>query len=292
MSLERLGVRDFLVRRVFRIYPVLWLSIALWAILYGALEAGGHADVSSLGFFNYLGNALLLPDLFRVETLNPILWTLLVEIKFYAIAALLVLVHRQWRNPLLTGLAAACVLAVLQFALSVTASYLAYMVVGTAAYLWWSGRARPGVAIAAGLAAFALFASWMIVRNGAQFAYIVEDGCRSAFLFVAVLVAERRIARWPAATGPIAAALDWLGRVSYPLYHFHAMVGLPVIAFVHMITGNLTVALLTAAIVVFPLSWFAHLAVEEPFRKLGARVGVAAFRRPPAAAVQAGQREG
>jgi len=83
-----MSIRDFLVRRFIRIYPLYWLALAAW-VAY-ALGNGGWFHVEDV-----VRSALLLPDLSRawVPVYLPA-WTLVFEVFFYAVFAACMLTGR------------------------------------------------------------------------------------------------------------------------------------------------------------------------------------------------------
>jgi peptidoglycan/LPS O-acetylase OafA/YrhL len=81
--LERYSRRDFLVNRFFRIFPVLFIGIIVIGIFVGVTQ-GISFDSSS-----YFASWTLTYQLFLVVPVAGVLWTLVVEILFYACSAML-----------------------------------------------------------------------------------------------------------------------------------------------------------------------------------------------------------
>jgi len=83
-----MSIRDFLLRRFIRIYPLYWVALAAWvAFWFGAGGVYSAADI--------IRSALLVPDLSRVWI--PVYlpaWTLVFEVFFYAVFALCMLTGR------------------------------------------------------------------------------------------------------------------------------------------------------------------------------------------------------
>jgi peptidoglycan/LPS O-acetylase OafA/YrhL len=82
-----MSVIGYGLRRVFRIVPAYWVSIAilvaLHRLLLGEAEFGNARDT--------LFNVLLLQDVGRTPYFNVAFWTLLIEAKFYVLAPFVVL---------------------------------------------------------------------------------------------------------------------------------------------------------------------------------------------------------
>jgi peptidoglycan/LPS O-acetylase OafA/YrhL len=84
-SLEKSSVPDFIIRRLARLLPLAWLYVGIVFMIYPLSNAG---FLAGLGFYlNYR------PDLMLPQTEH--LWSLGVEVHFYAAIALMVLIHRK-----------------------------------------------------------------------------------------------------------------------------------------------------------------------------------------------------
>jgi peptidoglycan/LPS O-acetylase OafA/YrhL len=84
-SLETSSVRDFIVRRLARLLPLAWLYVGAVFVIFPLSDS---ALLAGLGFYlNYR------PDLMLPQTEH--LWSLGVEVHFYAAVALLMLINRH-----------------------------------------------------------------------------------------------------------------------------------------------------------------------------------------------------
>ncbi len=84
-SLDKSSVPDFIIRRLARLLPLAWLYVGIVFLIYPLSNAG---LLAGLGFYlNYR------PDLMLPQTEH--LWSLGVEVHFYAAVALLMLIHRK-----------------------------------------------------------------------------------------------------------------------------------------------------------------------------------------------------
>ena len=82
-------IRNFLIARVFRLFPAYWLSIPLLA-LAGVAARGMHYDAVQI-----LANTTMLQWFFGIPDVGFGYWTLRYEVLFYLLSALLF-----WRGPL------------------------------------------------------------------------------------------------------------------------------------------------------------------------------------------------
>lgn len=81
------GPVHFLIARLARLLPPFWLSLVLVFAL-APLKSLVLGDPVHYGLRAILGNALMVPDLFRVEEIQGVYWSLFVEFKFYILFAL------------------------------------------------------------------------------------------------------------------------------------------------------------------------------------------------------------
>jgi peptidoglycan/LPS O-acetylase OafA/YrhL len=277
---ERL--RDFCISRIVRLYPAFW---ACCTITYAATLAFGSPQAAT--FVQYLFNMTMLSGLSRTPPIDGAYWSLLVEIRFYAlVAAVLALgrIHQAQRFLVLWLLACialeilvtlpinsipALALHYLRFLL--IADYATYFVAGALCFLIWS----KGVSLTR--LAF-LLASWALAisQSGASIQKFEEsyrtvldsgivNGILTTFFLVMLLISLRRTGsiaryRWPLA-----------GAISYPLYLLHHNIGFMVFNRLYPAI-NAHVLLWGTVIVVIGAAYAVHTVVE---RRLALRMKIA-----------------
>jgi len=109
-SLERQGSRapgtplftPFIIRRIFRIYPLSILVVVLVELFRFPV---GHLRDSQFFFVNLhatgiLSNIFLLQDLTHTESAIAPLWSLPYEMRMYLLLPLVYLIAKKWRSPL------------------------------------------------------------------------------------------------------------------------------------------------------------------------------------------------
>jgi peptidoglycan/LPS O-acetylase OafA/YrhL len=277
---ERL--RNFCISRIVRLYPAFWVCCT---ITYAATIAFGSPQAAT--FDQYLFNMTMLSGLSRIPPIDGAYWSLLVEIRFYAlVAAVLALgrIHQAQRFLVLWLLACIAleIVAILPINwipapalhylryLLIT-NYAAYFVAGAICFLIWAkGASLTRLAV--------LLASWglAIFQSGAslrEFEESYRTGLNSsivisiltAFFLVMLLVSLRRTGsiasfRWPLA-----------GAISYPLYLLHQNIGYMV--FNHLYPAiNAHVLLWGTIIVVVAAAYVVHAVFE---RRLASRMKIA-----------------
>lgn len=242
MTLERCtGPAEFAVRRFARLWPTMLLcsvlSYATLSLLPSPWTPKPADFLPSLTFIDgYLWNKLI-PGL-DAGWIDIAYWSLFVEVRFYALAALLWFVSQRRFAPLFFGFTTAVVALYalghaaglgpraewLQWAFA--AKFLPWFVVGVAARLVALGRGRMG-AVGLGLAALQTV-----------FLLGIDDPHAHPVALVAVTalmlgpLASPRLARWLGAR-PLAA----VGAASYSLYLLHQYAGLATVSAVSRAAG-------------------------------------------------------
>jgi peptidoglycan/LPS O-acetylase OafA/YrhL len=150
-SLRRLSVGRFFVRRVIRIYPLYWLSLALVTVV---LTLQSHRSGTSFPFSpaTVASNALLINGYLGHPTIDHINWTLAIEEVFYIVCAGMTALGLLARPAGLMAVALAAGVASYLFravppglsgtiahGLAVNASFLPYLLMGTALFQRYRG---------------------------------------------------------------------------------------------------------------------------------------------------------
>ena len=266
------SLKKFFVSRVVRLYPAFWVSCTMTFL--AILTMGGerfHAGVSQ-----YLVNMTLLSEFVRVPSIDGVYWSLFVELKFYALVALILVAGRiHHPQPLLF---AWLLLALSQeiYPIGALRYFLitdsaAYFIAGAIAYLVWSSGlspARIGIFVVAWLLAMV-----QAVDDIPAFARhyneglnsIVVTGIVSAFFLILFLVSVRKSGWF--------GRRQWLvaGAVTYPLYLIHQEIGYMLIGAAYpalnphaVLWGTVAIMLLAA----YAIHFFVERRASAPLRRL------------------------
>lgn len=218
----------FVVSRAVRLYPAFWFCVSLTAFWLVFLDGGALATVS---LPQYIANLTMISGFLYVPHVDGVYWSLLVEIKFYFLVFILLLLGMMPRIQLFLGAWLALTLANLSFNLPPAAVFFLfpewspYFIAGALFYLVY----RDGMTPVRGLM---LSVSWLLaVIQGmtrsldlaAYFDYAFEPlivaGIITACFGVFLLLSLGKTRSW-AQPGFI-----HLGVMTYPLYLIHQNIG-------------------------------------------------------------------
>lgn len=269
------SLRGFFVSRVVRLYPAFWACCTITFVMIVAI--GEPHFSASIG--QYLVNMTMLSGFVGVPPIDGVYWTQFLEMRFYALVAVVILIRKVHQaQPLLilwliasvaievalgimpdtTGIAKS--VDVLRILLIVDHS--AFFIAGAAFFLVWSkglSLTRVVIIVASwGLALYQAIDALPGVReyyNTNMNSYVVGAIVTALFL-VMFLVSVRR-------TGFIARR-QWViaGALTYPLYLLHENIGFMIFNHAYP-TVNPHVLLWGAVILMLGAAYAVHVLVEK-----------------------------
>jgi peptidoglycan/LPS O-acetylase OafA/YrhL len=267
------ALRAFWISRVFRLYPLYWLSLAGAGLL---VVLGRYVPEQPLAAGDWLANAAMLQLPAGAPHALGLYWTLAFELLFYlAVSGLFVLgLHRRSVALSLAASSGCLVAAALAQPLlgrpaPLGLFCLATMFLGTVFHRWHTGEvplrtlaACVGTSLAAGMALLAS-ARAGLAADGAAFLPMLTAWLGAYAVFCGGIALRRR---------SVPAWLRRLGTISYSVYLVQALVLLAVPA----PASPVLAALLWAALII-GASELTYRFVEQPAIRVGRRV--AAGRR-------------
>lgn len=281
---QRESRRDFSIRRLLRIYPPLWMSMALLLIAYGiALSASeapglrGYAIERVLAEPNpvpYILAAMSLGNyLIDTPAVNGVAWTLIIEVLFYCCVLLLLpLLKSRPRTALAVAFAGLALLQAVAyshsvvFLLAVNGVYVSYLFLGSVIYFRWAGRIGNRF-FALGTIAFAsLFLHGVrefIVQPPLTFTDYGVSYLLAWLCFVILLLLDDRIR--------MGRVSKFFSRISYSLYLNHGGLGLLALTLLYPWLGYPASLVLTFALVV-AVSAASYRWIEAPSQRLARRL--------------------
>jgi peptidoglycan/LPS O-acetylase OafA/YrhL len=266
---RRAALRSFWISRVFRLYPLYWLSLAGAGLL---VALGRYTPEKSLSAGDWLANAAMLQLPAGAPYALGLYWTLAFELVFYGAVSVLFLLGWHRRSVALSLVASAGCLGAAALSEPLLGRpaplglfCLATMFLGTVVHRWHAGEVRlrtlagcVATALVAGVAMLGSAAGELAAADGPGFLPMLTAWLGAYVVFGIGLALRHRT---------VPAALRRLGAISYSVYLVQALVLIAVPA--------LPSPLLTAlvwTVVVLGASELTYRFVELPAVRLGRRV--------------------
>ncbi len=266
---RRAALRAFWISRVFRLYPLYWLSLAGAALL---MALGRYAPEYTLSPGGWLANVAMLQLPAGAPHALGLYWTLAFELLFYlAVSALFLLGWHRRSVALSLAASAACLGAAAAAGplfgrpAPLGMFCLATMFLGTVFHRWHAGEVRLRTlvgcvvtALAAGIAMLRSAGSELAAADGPGFLPMLTAWLGAYAVFCAGVALRR-------ATVP--GWLRRLGAISYSVYLVQALVLIAVPAL-----PSPLLAAAVWAVLVIGLSEVTYRLVEQPAVRLGRRL--------------------
>ena len=264
--------REFIIRRLFRIFPPYWFSLFVTALCILILKViTGYNSVVILP--KKLGEILVTPFLYtyplsNIQPINLVYWTLPYELFFYLIIFLAIIPTPKWRTTLPLALTAVAIIVppqqtgILFFFNELPTFMLGYAL----CILIDEGPQWPGALL------LVLSAAGIGIKHP-EIGYLLASAIAAGAIFID--------SRKPLGNN----VLSRLGDVSYSIYLLHVPVCVYLLGFLYKIQAvrhylilNILVDIFLMAVIIF-VSMFAYKYVEAPSIEWGkkfARRGIKA----------------
>lgn len=274
-SFQRTGAGGFLIGRIFRICPTYFVGFSITLLALAATRLYFHNDswpysASHIAAHYFPG----VRDILQFESIDGIIWTLEVEVRFYIVCALLsVWLSRLDRRVFVVAIFIGLVAIALPtlyganyYALMArnALAFITFMFIGVAIHYNFKGRlSGEGLAIL-GPVLFAVFVVAMASGASTRGVSLLWNYALAAIIFLTAAVFARN---WR--SNPV---LEFFADISYPLYVSHGLFGYALMR-VALDSGLPSgVAVLLAIVGAIVLAWAMHIAVEEPTHRLGKKL--------------------
>ena len=264
------SLRSFAFSRIVRLYPAFWACCTITFLV--TLSIGEPRYYASIG--QYIGNMTMLSNFFGIESIDGAYWSLFVEIRFYVLIAIVLVIGRMHQAQIfiLVWLISSVALEIHPVgklrALLIT-NFSAFFIAGAVYFLIWSkGPSLIRIAIITVSWWLALFQSINGLENFEKHyntsmnSYIVAV-IITIFFAVMMLVSLRR-------TGFIGRN-RWMlvGSLTYPLYLLHQNIGFMIFNIAYpeinmhiLFWGTIVVALVSA----YSVHYFIERRLSSPMK--------------------------
>lgn len=268
MTASKGGAASFLLSRIVRLYPAYWFCVGT---TFSFLAYWHWGALDSLPLRNLLLNLTMFQSVFGVPHIDGAYWTLVVELRFYALILLVLWAGQIARIELILGV---------WLMASIAADFLPSLVAVSDIYAadWSHYFVAGALAYQMRIKGFSLFrlsffglafvqaarhAHWYMflkqkLTTVAYDPYIVQLIIALMFGFFLVLATGRLQIRH--------ASLRIMGALTYPLYLIHGTIGTTVLlTLVQQYSLNRWSALLLVAVASLIAAWFIQLYIESKF---------------------------
>lgn len=273
-SFQTYGRADFLIARLFRIYPtyIVGLTIGLATLLVGSLVMGttfpnGTAEIA-------ISYALGYRDIAWSKLLDGVVWTLEVELKFYLICAILAPYLRETSLKVFVVPVVLCVtsLALGHFIptwntsrfnfVALCAPYLQFMFVGVALNYFYRGAIGAVATLSIVCALYLAFA--VSLTFGFFTSPVLPTYAIAIFAFVIAMIFPATVTRLP--------SIHFWAKISYPFYVVHALAGYVLLHLFLHLGAKAWMSLIFTFALVSLASLAMHETVEQRTHRFGRRL--------------------
>ncbi|HEY4291482.1 acyltransferase [Luteibacter sp.] len=286
IGIRHLSSPTFLLRRFFRIYPVYWFCVLISLALYVVSSRYWGTPLPDRVSLAYVvKNLTLLHNSAGIASLDFVCWSLAVELKFYALIAILFAISRKADVVLTVGIAllgAAVVGAYvtaqgmesatpLTYALS-DVRFVSFMFIGCLFYYVLVGDLSTRAAMGYGVLIFGMFLGVNAVYEGELLGPLARNYSYALLLFWGCYRARNLFRK--------NRVLDLLADISFPLYLVHSMIGYVLMPILIDQGVSFTITWMVALGVALTVAWIVHRCVELPSNAFGKTLSFPLWKAP------------
>ncbi len=262
MSASNGSAKRFIISRIVRLYPAFWACCTITFVF--TLIIGGNRYEAN--FYQYIFNMSMLSGFVRVESIDGVYWSLFVEMQFYFLIVLVLLVKQIDKAQLFLILWLIVTIVLEFFSIGklkwfLITNYSHYFIAGSCYYLIWSkGSSVVRALIISSCWILAIIKSLsridgMEAHYNTVFSSIVVASIISSFFLFFLLISLKK-------TGWFASR-NWIliGSLTYPLYLVHQNVGFMIFNNLYPYFNSTIVLIFTISFVIL-ISYFVHKYIE------------------------------
>lgn len=268
MTAEKGNLKYFVISRIVRLYPAFWVACTLtfiFSILWGAA-------IYKITFIEYIINMTMLGGFVGVKPVDGVYWSLLVEIRFYVLIGVVIVLGQMKKIEWLMFLwLVISIIIELKYSSSILrqiliTKYTAYFVAGAVFFKIWQDKLSVSRVLVIVLCyIFALFLSVkfslkQVDKYNVDFNVFIIIGIMSLFFFLMFLTSIKKFGSFN--------KVNWvfLGSLTYPLYLIHQNIG-------YIIFNNLSdyinihILFWGVIMIMLVVSWLIYKEVEQKYAK-------------------------
>lgn len=270
ITLEKCNLKEFAIRRFFRIIPTYALGLAITCsiLIFSAHYIG---EKFNHNLWDYIINStLIFQYIFRVKTIDHLNWTLIVEAYFYisiALVAKFILLKNQSKFIIYpTGLfiIALFLTFIKDKSFVWIIGYIIFMSIGTFIYLNYRKVLTKAKSAAYIGFTYAMFLSYILINPVHNKAFI-NAYCINYTLALVVFLACYKTRN----KLKFNKFFNYIADISYPLYIIHGVGSYAIMSMLYQTIPNMLVCLAASLVFSFGTAIVLHHYVELPMTKLG-----------------------
>ena len=269
ISAERYGAQRFIILRIFRLLPTYAVALAVVCLTSFAYAFFAHSHFP-FSLHELVGSLFLYDYGLTKGFVDPVVWTLRIELEFYLIVAFITAVSStRSLNALLCVSLTMCVmgsqtllgwgwLSWLSLVIVGSVGSLVFMFIGTAFYNYHKRRWDLPKFFTVSAILYLLFIA-VVGSNHTE--VLIQPYTLGLILFSFGFICRHNLG-----TNPV---IDWVAAISYPLYLLHCVSGTVLIALVFTFLPNPLYCTFISLTVMLIVCQILHVTVERPGIRLG-----------------------
>lgn len=264
ISIKNNGIKKFIISRGLRIYPVAIAGMSLSIFCICLFQLLYQNTVPRLDLTFILSNfTILLRYPFHQEFIDPVLWTLEIELYFYI--ALIIIYNMKMMKNIKT-----IIILITIICISIDGHYsnilknIMFMFIGTSIFLSYKNQISTIDNIINIIFIFILFQISWYTAEKVYFTLIFFTTFYSLIIFITLYKFRSHIR--------YSRILDFFGNISYPMYISHQIIGYALLAFLVFYINFYIAIAITFIIIIIIIAYIFHIALEKPFKRLAKRL--------------------
>ncbi len=255
------SVYNFFIKRFFRLFPTYWFAIILISFIILLFD-----DPSAYTFKQIVINFTMLQDIFKTESIDGVFWTLMIELKFYILTA--ILFYFGLLKDIKFIILALFVLSVITLYLGKFGnnlwSYLMVMYLGTTFYFYYKKKISKKV-----LTLLTVVVSFYFLNNHY---FLSDEGYGKTIGYsMATILAILSFILALKYKNTLSKVTTFFGNISYSFYLLHQVLGYFLINNFLKIDISTPYSQIVTILIIVMISYFTNIYIEKSTNKFGHR---------------------